>query len=180
MPASHSWQMEFGVTEDYRGVDIMFYQARLFRPYEPQAEFDIDKVSRSSRIHHTQPYNVYGITPPKGLETMYRAHLDEASVEQYKHHPQLAYAYQGFNHESTSLSVRPQNMAAFLPYHPYSLEHGYYRWAQKSPVTLMGLGSINRSGGLVDYDRLYPDNSADGTRVKIFSNGIQGAIQFLG
>ncbi len=181
MPGNYSWQMEFGSSAN----DLQFYQARLFRPYEKPAEFDLrDVIFSDVRARGTDRYDVYGITPPEGLD-MYRvplyseSHDEKNLVEQYKDHPRVAYAYSAVNRLSTSLLSRPRNMYAFLPYQPYSLEHGYYRWAQKAPVTLIGMGSWNKNGGHVDHDSFFPQNSADETRVKIFSNGIKGAIQFL-
>lgn len=181
MPGHYSWQMEFGA----RHNDIRFYQARLFRPYEKPADFAIRDVLHSNAMtEKTRLHDVYGITPAEGLETMYRVpmytgEVDVDLVEKYKNHPHVAYAFSGVNRQSTSLLSRPRNMAAFLTYQQYSLEHGYYRWAQKAPVTLLGMGAYDRKGRHVDHDSFFPENSADETRVKIFSNGVEGAIQFV-
>lgn len=182
MPASHSFQMEFG-QEDDTG-EIKFYQARLFKPFQPMADFDLNDLDLEGKWSVTSPYNAFGITSPEGSEIMHRAELTKEFINRRKKERQVVYAHNAYEHrQTTPLDVQPRNIYGFLPYqHHCILEHGYYRWSQKAPVTLVGAGS--QMPGVFwgsDKNPFYePVQKINQTvRVKLFSNGFRGIIQFV-
>lgn len=169
IPASWSSQVEFGYNTD--GVlasgGLQFYQARLFRPYSLMADFDFqDLIDKEGKTHMrvTQNYGAYGITPPSGLDLMPWSEMDAPSIRKVDDHKRVAYAYNASPNlqRPTPLHIQPRNMEAFLGHQPHTLEHGYFRWTQKAPVSLHGI--------CVDPDT---------TMVKVFSDGFRGGVQFL-
>lgn len=175
MPESHSFQMEYGI--DDRTREVMFYQSRIFKPFEEGGTFEPEFDVFTSHI--TMPYLTFGITPENGLE-MQLAELDTESIEKYQNESQMAYAYNAYGHRcTTDLDVQPHNVAAYLPYQHQILEHGHYRWMQKAPVTLPFVRkSLVRGADRRGLHESVQDLSEE-IRVRITSNGIRGVIQVI-
>lgn len=200
MPSSHSFQMEWGA----RGGQVLFYQARLFKPYEPPADFDIEELSRGLDPDYfdvTKSFDTFGFTGPEGTEVMHRADLSpdnstrnpEEMIREFlrlrEKEPQVAYAFNTFNNRGSSpLFVQPRNMGAYLPYHPNAiLEHGDFRWAQKAPVTLVGMGfrlppqaekeAITVASTIEEGRSI--QRPTEEIRLKVYSNGTHGMIHFV-
>ena len=170
IPNNYSFQMEFGYGKDDVGEQINLFQARLFKPYEPKAEFEPECYRMSL------PYGAFGITPDSGVEMKIYS-LDEFTYSQEEMKSiagNIAYrsCKDWGDHEELPLSIKPENIGAYLVCNtspnsmrlPKVLQHGDYRWAQKAPITLM----LNS-----------PLKSRDLRSVKVFSNGVIGGIDFV-
>jgi len=171
MPSTHSFQMEYGATSN----DIMFYQARLFRPYERQAEFsvkvDLRNKDPEGLTSAVTPYNVFGITPEQGIEFKV-VDLTTDVVEEQKGNESLAYRHGAyFHHHSLGLQVQPRNMQAYMPTDESLLEHGHFRWMQKSPLTLGGIRGDDEITRIREV--------TDDIRVRLCSNGVRGGYSFI-
>ncbi len=171
MPSTHSFQMEFGATSE----EIMFYQARLFKPFEPKADFPIElggfDENDTGWKSVVTPYNVFGITPEKGTEFKL-IDLTAEAVEEHKGNESLAYKHGAFfRHLSLGLEVQPRNMKAYLPRDEALLEHGHYRWMQKSPLTIGGIRD--------DHEIERIRETTDDIRVRLCSNGVRGGYSFI-
>jgi len=177
LPSSHSFQMEYGI-EEATG-EIKFYQARLLRPFEPMADFDINELELGDFYWIARQYGALGVTSPQGLEIMHRAELTKEFIHRWRKEKHVAYAHNNYkNRGTTELDVQPRNLGAYLPYQYQVLEHGHYRWLQKAPVTLIGMGRCFPNKIHTElYQRVQEINEA--VRVRIFSDGFQGAIQFV-
>lgn len=178
MPETHSFQMEFG--KEQKTGKLRFFQARLFKPFEPFADFDaLEQFSGDAGVSITNEFGVFGITPPEGSAVMYRAELDREFVDRWRNKENVAYAYNNYgHHEVTALDVQPRNMAAYLPYQPVSvLEHGHFRWMQKAPLSLIGLGrKIPGKDWMPGPDLI--QNISDVVKLRIVSDGFCGVIRF--
>lgn len=172
MPASHSFQMEYGI--DDRTEEVMFFQSRLFRSFQPRAAYDPEYDPFTSK--QTLPYLTFGITPESGIE-MPLAELNADQVERYRAQDQVAYAYDAFRHRhTTQLDVQPRNLGAYFPSQSYILEHGHFRWAQKAPVTLLTLYNRLRTEWVKRHGQ---EGQTEEMKVKITSNGIRGVAELL-
>lgn len=173
IPSSHSFQMEYGIN----GVgEVIFYQGRLFRPFEDKKDFPVDEDwdTRSSSA-----YDAFGITPEGGIE-MPLAELDHEFVERYKSEQRIAYAYNAYGHRTTTdLDLQPRNLYSYLPYQSHVLEHGHYRWLQKAKIAIAGLRRhMNTPGRSKElYESM--QEIGDEIRVRLFSNGIVGSVMVL-
>jgi hypothetical protein len=205
MPASYSFQMEFGLPEvDGRsgtkrrlssgGEHLpVFYQARLFRPYQGRADFTIDEIIRKTKKEGSfvtsNYYDSFGITPPEGI-TLRLAELDEEFIEKFQGVDHIAYAHNLFNqsHHGAPLSIRPRNMEAYIPYSSKLLEHGYFRWMQKAAVTTplgtrLSQGRLRRKGldpvSLSDQIIRINENPKWDLRVQVICDGIRSAVRVI-
>jgi hypothetical protein len=172
MPASHSYQMEFGIKQN----EILFYQSRVFRPFQTASDLDIDalQMSFAGRKHKkTLTYDTFGITPAEGWE-LNLAELNDEFIARYADEKHMAYAYNNFAHKQTApLSARPENLMVYMPYqHLNVLGHGHFRWMQKAPVSLIGArrGLINDDG----EDMFRRPGINEKIRIRVYSNGLQG------
>lgn len=200
MPSSHSFQMEWGK----RDGEVLFYQARLFKPYEPAADFQLDDLNQDFDPDYfdiTRPFDTFGLTGPEGTDVMHRADLSvdfsvsdpEAIIREFlrlrENESRVAYAFNTFdNRGSSPLFVQPRNMGAYLPYNPKAiLAHGDFRWVQKAPVTLVGMGfrkpprgekeAITLGSGIEGGRAI--QNPSEEIQLKVYSNGIRGMIHFM-
>lgn len=180
MPASHSFQMEFGVHHKTR--EIMFYQSRLFRPFLPKADFDLLDLDIPGRhlTHPTFQFDSFGLTSAEG-EELSVAELNQESVDHYKDDSKIAYGYNAYEHRcSTPLNVQPRNLHAFLPYGYQILEHGYYRWMKKAPIALVGvrrtLADRERHPHVYGNLELPVQDIDEPIQIRIISNGISGLV----
>lgn len=166
VPDGYSFQMEFGYgkdEDDNRKINL--FQARLFKPHEPKADFEPDCRFMSL------PYGAFGITPESGIEIKL-APLDPGSIDLVKSASSVAYNIcRGvFSHEASPLDVKPKNLGAYLigssfrriSSTPTVLQHGDFRWVQKAPVSL-----------LFDFDF----KEIETKTIKVYSNGIVGGIE---
>jgi len=171
MPHTHSFQMEFGFDDITNAV--LFYQARLFKVFSPRADFSPQQPRNWRRYnnHLVLPYSCYGVTPEEGV-TLPLGFLETEGVMKRQKDSQAAYMYANTNtHESTDLSIRPTNIAAYIACSGLRqlLPHGHYRWMQKAPVTIM----IGNDGDLIARNR-----RGSLRRVRIISNGVNGLLVY--
>lgn len=172
MPHTHSFQMEYGVNN--RTDEILFYQSRLFKPFEERGNFEPDyDVFEEGR---TLPYLAVGITPKEGIEVQL-AELDNEFIAKYREQEQMAYAYNNQT-KSTDLDVQPHNLYAYLPYQHAVLAHGHYRWMQKAQVTLAGIRPFMAKG---EHRKSWEplQDIAEEIRLRITSNGIRAVVRVL-
>ena len=175
MPASHSYQMEFGMRQN----QILFYQSRIFRPFEPAGEFSIEEIEKESGFgglkSDTLIYNSFGITPAEGWE-LPLGELNTEFIERYAGENRMAYGYNNFcNRQCAPLNVQPRNLAVYMPYqHANVFEHGHFRWMQKAPVSLIGVRTSLREQKLGFTDMTERQSIDEKIRVRVYSNGMQG------
>ena len=170
IPKEYSCQMEFGINEVTS--ELMFYQSRLFKPFSERANFNLEDLRPTNRLYKTPYYGSFGVTPPQG-EEMVLAGLSNFDNEKIKTEPKVVYDY-GFQglHHSSELYVQPRNMAAYIPTETSSLlEHGHYRWLQRSPVSINFPASIDSV--------LDTTNENEFPKIKVYSNGFVGAFEIL-
>lgn len=178
-PSSWSFQMEYGYdTKGGRNALVQFYQARLFRPYSPAADFDLAELIHKKCMLEvlTARYGTYGVTPVGGL-VVPCANLSARSSEKFAIHPSMAYIYdtEQSRQASTPLKVQPKNMSAYLAVGTKPLEHGNYRWIQKANVALTGMNEVAIDIG--EKNLAAKDNLAHG--VRIYSDGFIGGVEIL-
>ncbi len=188
VPSTHSFQMEWVRNRN----TLWFLQARLFKPFEPPGDFDVNECSFGGEAIVTRQFDVFGLTGPEGTEPMHRADLTVG----YDGNPKtackfvalrageraVAYAHNGFDSgHSLPLEIMPRNMTAYLPYHPNALlGHGSFRWVQKASVTLGGLGAYGPASPSARYERRCSHQALNkDILVKVISNGITGAMCFV-
>ncbi|MFA6023730.1 MAG: hypothetical protein WC777_00735 [Candidatus Gracilibacteria bacterium] len=199
MPYSHSFQMEWGE----RNGGVLFYQARLFKPHEPAADFDLEGLTRDldgDYFDVTRPFDAFGLTGPEGTEVMHRADLtpdistrnSEETIREFlqlrENETQVAYALNTFhNRESLPLWVQPRNIGAYLSYQTSILAHGDLRWVKRAPVSLVKMGFRKPPRGekeaitltsIIEEGRSI-QRPYEEIRLKVYSNGIQGMIHFM-
>lgn len=172
VPASHSFQMEFVMDK----ADLYALQARLFRPFEPAAEFRVPPAWGEVAY-----YGVYGITPPEGV-TVTAVPLTKEAVDRFYCSENVGYVYAPYGpHASTSLDVQPKKMAVyFAPSRTGAiLEHGHYRWVQKAPLAVTGnlndLRPLCEAGGLDMTDEKMMRKFL--RRFHVTSNGREGYVR---
>lgn len=166
IPPEYSFQMEYGIDNK---DEIIFFQARLFRPFQERADFDL---SPKQWTHTTFPWHSFGITPKGGIELV-ATRLEKDRVDKLSKKSTVAYSYNAINHrESTPLDVQPNNMAAFLAFQNHVLEHGYYRWLQKALIAISGAGGVTKIHEMVS-------SSDKPVKIRICSNGIYGGISII-
>ena len=162
--------MEYGAASE----TIMFYQARLFKLFEGKADFSIERGDGSDATWQSivTPYNAFGITPQDGIEFKL-TYLDRETVEKHKGREAMAYRHGAFFHNnSLGLDVQPGNMKAYLSMDQSLLEHGHYRWMQKSPLTFgMALGDLLGRRKIIEM--------CDDMPVRFCSNGVNGGYNIL-
>lgn len=152
----------------------MFYQGRLFKPFDVRRDFPVDEDYSSS----SSAYDTFGITPEEGIE-MPLAELTTEFIDKYKSEKQVCYAYNAYGHrQTTDLDVQPRNVTSYLPYQPHVLEHGHYRWLQKADTSIVGIRYLlSRSSGKELHDSL--QGIHEEIRIRIRSNGVLGSIMVL-
>ncbi|MBI3591267.1 MAG: hypothetical protein HY094_07840 [Candidatus Melainabacteria bacterium] len=173
IPQGYSFQMEYGI--DKVTKQLIFYQARLFRPFVDRANYKRDDVDWD--FNGTMRFNAFGITPKEGIET-YLAYLEEDGINHSSDKNAVAFAYSasGKNQRgSTSLNIQPKNMEVYLPYQYQLLEHGHYRWLQKTPITLTPV--VTRLEDKLNSSIHFA--AEDGVKVRVWSNGIVGGISLV-
>lgn len=168
-PETHSCQMEFVVADTIKAV-----QYRIFRKYQPKADFDVPFESSLDQIE-TDPYSAFGITPVDGIDllivdikhaTRYEQDLNQKVGDARNNIvSHLVYYYDnGYSRVPTNLKIQPTYMKAYLALQDNFLEHAHYRWLQKADVAI-----VNAS------NRLIADS---GTRfVNIRCNGVEGVVK---
>ncbi len=162
MPASHSFQMEFGIKG--RTEPPLFYQARIFRPFQAKADYEL--IGDSAR------YNSYGITKPEG-EEFEVVPLDTAAIRAKAAHARLGYGNRARYRKSAPHDVQPRNMALYVTPETHTdnhLEHGHFRWLQRSPLAICGV---------YPYWRVEPFDEGKVLRMKVTSDGINHETRFL-
>ena len=171
----YSFQMEFGLVKG-KEKRVIFYQARLFREFEESVDFEPNEKNKDQFSAWTYSYNSFGITPEEGIEitlpkVISHGLCERSSFREGANIKNAGYFYSSFGHrQSTGLDVQPTNMTVFFPWHQTILEHGYFRWIQKAPVSLLGLG----------YAKLGEQLSSISSpqKARVISNGIKGVLNF--
>jgi len=168
IPEGYSFQMECGI--GWTTNEVMFYQARLFKPFQERASFDVLDIYNGLDLSikdKTLQYDVFGVTPEMGIE-LGLVELNEESLVKYSSRKEMAYGCNlSGEHKGTPLNIMPENLVAYFPDRPEVLGHGNYRWLQKADYGLIAVRKkIKESIQSLDEE----------IKVRIYSDGIRGLV----
>lgn len=159
-PESHSFQMEFGINQLDKKRPCL-YQARIFRPFAPRADFDLRRADYGTGL---------GVTNKDGEKFSLHSLL-------YGENNNLKHPKAFYNHsagQSLCLDFQPEHASAYAAPNALDiLDHGDYRWIQKIPLFVNG----RFEHGAPEVRELEQDGKEFDVRIK--SNGQAASIEFL-
>ncbi len=181
----NSTQMEYVLYKD----TVYFLQERFFRKFEKALKFeiplDIDEYSHFKGIFGTRGLNfTFGITPEEGIEMPFNRGWNPKLINNkacYALNNTYYYNNNGnlkedvlLRRTSLPLYVQP-NIEAYIPDIDiiFFLEHGVTRWLTKAKIGML-IPDFNSK--LSGYDAGMPRLPE---KVRVYSNGTEGAIEFL-